>query len=308
MRRIVAVGGLVRQRERASGRAAVDLPPDDRERVFRRPGVGVDEEENVPARPAGRGGEAGAPGSGGCVGDHGLAVGTGPRARASSAISAGDSSRTGTIREIMRRPDASIRRHADSDAGRRARGRRVAADGAVESRAAVRRGDPSRVPDRAARPDLRGGLRRRQGAAVVSRGTGAASCWTERRTTPRSTASSGRSRSRPTVSSCWAWTCRPFREALIREIARRGIATPAAAVVPARGRPAPAPRRGVAPRGPAGGRRESRGGRARAARASSRRSEPRSSRKANGGRSIPPRNAFVNLNTLEQYAALRERA
>ena len=73
---------------------------------------------------------------------------SGREASRAPAISAGGSSSTGTITEIMRRPDASIGAHADPDAGRRARGRRVAADGAVESRAALRRGHAARVPDR----------------------------------------------------------------------------------------------------------------------------------------------------------------
>ena len=97
-------------------------------------------------------------------------------------------------------------------------------------------------------------------------------------------------------------------EALIREIARREIATPAAAVVPRAARAAPAPRRGVAPRGPAGG-----------TPAIWRPGSSRCTRlvEAVGAEILeesewraldPSGNAFVNLNTLEQYAALRERA
>ena len=213
---------------------------------------------------------------------------SGPAASSrSSAISAGDSSSTGTIREIMRRPDASIRRHADSDSGGRARGRRVAADGTVESRAAVRLGDPSRVPDRAARPDLRGGLRRREGAAVVRRGTGG-----------HPAGRSAGSRRDPRPGPCDRGVDRPClragsgppgpsrgpdpgdrppRDRLARRGGRARARTAGSSLSPRYGaaRPCRPPQRIS--------RRES----SRCTR-SSRRSEPRSSRRTNGGRSIPP--------------------
>ena len=187
-------------------------------------------------------------------------------------------------------------------------GRRLAPDGPAQGSAAVRRRDAARVPDGAPRGALRGGARRREGAARLPGRAGPRRPRRHRGARRRSTASCGRSRRPPTAIFVLGVDLpaiprgAPRRDR--RALARGGRGGRGAA----RRRPTAAARGRLAAVGPA-----------RSLDAGS----PRGELSLQGlaeevGAEVleekdwraldPSGTAFANLNTLEQYAALRERA